>query len=186
MTTSFLLFSLAVAVGFGALGSFIASKKGRTERFGFIIGFLFGFFGTIGLLLMKDQSKNDLEKAMDWLVCNEINKLELVGCSAARDDHHFANLFIMEKFSNFIDMKMVTNWSVFYCLDGLKTFKSLPGQTVSIITKNNDVKITTEGLKYSLKNETLNSPSQGISNVALASSFSLDVSKPVWVIVNHI
>ena len=138
------------------------------------------------VILMKDQSKNDLEKAMDWLVCNKINKLELVGCSAARDDHHFANLFIMEKFSNFINMKMVTNWSVFYCLDGLKTFKSVPGQTVSIITKYNDVKITTEGLKYSLKNETLNFPSQGISNVALRSSFSLDVSKPVWVIVNHI
>jgi len=48
-----------VAVGFGALGSFIASKKGRTERFGFIIGFLFGFLGAIGLLLMSDQSKND-------------------------------------------------------------------------------------------------------------------------------
>ena len=62
MTTSFLLFSLAVAVGFGALGSFIASKKGRTERFGFIIGFLFGFFGTIGLLLMEDKSKNDQSK----------------------------------------------------------------------------------------------------------------------------
>ena len=46
-------------MGFGALGSFIASKKGRTERFGFIIGFLFGFFGTIGLLLMEDKSKND-------------------------------------------------------------------------------------------------------------------------------
>jgi hypothetical protein len=59
LTTSFLFFSLAVAVGFGALGSFIASKKGRTERFGFIIGFLFGFFGAVGLLLMRDQSKND-------------------------------------------------------------------------------------------------------------------------------
>ena len=46
-------------MGFGALGSFIASKKGRTERFGFIIGFLFGFFGVIGLLLMRDQTKND-------------------------------------------------------------------------------------------------------------------------------
>ena len=49
-------------MGFGALGSFIASKKGRTDRFGFIIGFLFGFFGVIGLLLMKDQSKNDQSK----------------------------------------------------------------------------------------------------------------------------
>jgi hypothetical protein len=56
MTTSFLLFCLAVAVGFGALGSFISSKKGLTERFGFIIGFLFGFFGVIGLLLTNYYS----------------------------------------------------------------------------------------------------------------------------------
>tara|TARA_B100000941_G_C28479850_1_gene541476 strand:+ start:811 stop:999 length:189 start_codon:yes stop_codon:yes gene_type:complete len=58
MTTSFLFFSLAIAVGFGALGSFIAVKKGRKERFGFIIGFLFGLIGTIVLLLMSDKSKN--------------------------------------------------------------------------------------------------------------------------------
>ena len=138
------------------------------------------------MILMKDQSKTDLEKAIDWLGGNKINKLELIACSAGRDDHYFANIFILEKFSNVIDLKMITNWSIFYFLDGLKTFKSEPGQIISIIAKNRNVKITTVGLKYNLKNETLKFPSQGISNVSLGSSFSLDVSKPVWVIINHI
>jgi len=138
------------------------------------------------LILMKDQSKTDLEKAIRWLINNKIDKLELIGCSSGRDDHHFANLFLIEKFSKIIDIKMVTNWSLFYCLDGSKTFKSVPGQIVSIIPKNSNVKITTMGLKYSMKNEILSSPSQGISNVALVLSFSLDVSKPVWIIINHI
>jgi|TARA_X000000950_G_scaffold56067_2_gene67326 vacuolar-type H+-ATPase subunit I/STV1 len=59
LPNSLLFIALAFAVGFGAIGSFIASKKGHTERFGFMIGFLFGLFGVIGLLLMSDKSKND-------------------------------------------------------------------------------------------------------------------------------
>ena len=78
---------------------------------------------------------------------------------------------LLKKFSNVIDLKMITNWSIFYFLDGLKTFKSEPGQIVSIITKNRNVKITTVGLKYNLKDETLKFPSQGISNISLGSSF---------------
>ena len=59
MTTSFILFSLALGVATGALGSYIAEKKGRTQNFGFIIGFLFGLIGILGLLLMSDKSKKD-------------------------------------------------------------------------------------------------------------------------------
>ena len=59
MTTSFILFSLALGVATGALGSYIAEKKGRTQHFGFIIGFLFGLIGILGLLLMSDKSKKD-------------------------------------------------------------------------------------------------------------------------------
>jgi F0F1-type ATP synthase assembly protein I len=59
MTNSFLLITLALGVATGALGGYIAEKKRRTQRFGFIIGFLFGLIGVLGLLLMVDKSKND-------------------------------------------------------------------------------------------------------------------------------
>lgn len=59
MTNSFFLFSLALGVATGALGGYIAEKKGRTQRFGFIIGFLFGLIGVLGLMLMANKPPND-------------------------------------------------------------------------------------------------------------------------------
>jgi hypothetical protein len=60
MTTNFFLFSLALGVATGALGSYIAENKGRTHRFGFVIGFLFGLIGVLGLILMvKKPQKED-------------------------------------------------------------------------------------------------------------------------------
>tara|TARA_B100001175_G_scaffold316726_1_gene331433 strand:+ start:4044 stop:4244 length:201 start_codon:yes stop_codon:yes gene_type:complete len=59
MTNSFFLLSLALGVATGALGGYIAEKKGRTQRFGFVIGFLFGLIGILGLLIMADRSQND-------------------------------------------------------------------------------------------------------------------------------
>jgi F0F1-type ATP synthase assembly protein I len=55
MSNSFFLLSLALGVATGALGGYIAEKKGRTQRFGFIIGFLFGLFGVAGLMLIKNN-----------------------------------------------------------------------------------------------------------------------------------
>ena len=59
MINSFFLLTLALGVATGALGGYIAEKKGRTQRFGFIIGFLFGLIGVLGLLLIAEKSKND-------------------------------------------------------------------------------------------------------------------------------
>jgi F0F1-type ATP synthase assembly protein I len=59
MTNSFFLFSWARGVATGALGGYIAEKKGRTQRFGFIIGFLFGLIGVLGLMLMANKPPND-------------------------------------------------------------------------------------------------------------------------------
>tara|TARA_B100000927_G_C16082801_1_gene315877 strand:+ start:210 stop:410 length:201 start_codon:yes stop_codon:yes gene_type:complete len=66
MTNSFFLLTLALGVATGALGGYIAEKKGRTQRFGFIIGFLFGLIGVLGLFLMAYKSKNhDLSDRSD-------------------------------------------------------------------------------------------------------------------------
>ncbi|MGY8945054.1 MAG: hypothetical protein ACKVKK_05475 [Flavobacteriales bacterium] len=57
MTTSLLLLSTAFAVAFGALGAHLSVKKGRSHRFGFFIGFLFGVFGILSLLIISNKSK---------------------------------------------------------------------------------------------------------------------------------
>ena len=37
----------AIAIIFGALGEYLAEKKGRKHYEGFLLGFLFGFLGVI-------------------------------------------------------------------------------------------------------------------------------------------
>jgi hypothetical protein len=52
-----MLLSTAFAVAFGALGAYLSVKKGRSHRFGFFIGFLFGIFGVLSLLIISNKPK---------------------------------------------------------------------------------------------------------------------------------
>ena len=42
-----LIIIFAIAVIFGAVGAYLAEKKGRKHYEGFLLGFLFGFIGVI-------------------------------------------------------------------------------------------------------------------------------------------
>tara|TARA_A100001015_G_scaffold2511_1_gene3322 strand:+ start:507 stop:1127 length:621 start_codon:yes stop_codon:yes gene_type:complete len=137
------------------------------------------------VVYLEDQSKNDLEKSISWCISQGIEELELFGFSNGRDDHHLANLFIMENFSNKVKMKMFTDNSLIFCINKYSTFSSKANQTVSIFTFNKKTKITTTGLKYALKNSSLTYPSQGISNLAIGSSFSVTPSDWTFIIINY-
>ena len=137
------------------------------------------------VVYLEDQSKNDLEKSISWCISQGIEELELFGFSNGRDDHHLANLFIMKKFSNKVKMKMFTDNSLIFCINKYSTFSSKANQTVSIFTFNKKTKITTTGLKYALKNSSLTYPSQGVSNLAIGSSFSVTPSDWTFIIINY-
>ena len=141
------------------------------------------YSGTI--VLLEDQSKNDLEKSISWCINQGIKELELFGFSYGRDDHHLANLFIMKDFSDKVRMKMYTDKSLIFCINEHSTFLSKANQTVSIFTFNEKTLITTTGLKYPLKNSPLTSPSQGISNLTSGSGFSVDPSDWTFIIINY-
>ena len=49
---------------------------------------------------LNDQSKNDLEKGLEWCLDNEIQKVSLVGFSGLRDDHGTATLSLLDPFQN--------------------------------------------------------------------------------------
>ena len=137
------------------------------------------------IVYLEDQSKNDLEKSISWCVKQGIKELELFGFSYGRDDHHLANLFIMKDFSDKVRMKMYTDKSLIFCINEHSTFLSKANQTVSIFTFTNKTTITTTGLKYALKNSSLTYPSQGVSNLAIGSSFSVTPSDWTFIIINY-
>lgn len=65
MTTAEIYFSIALGIATGALGAYLAQKKGRTHRFGFLIGFLFGFIGVIIILFLRHKDAKNQKSDLD-------------------------------------------------------------------------------------------------------------------------
>ena len=137
------------------------------------------------IIFLEDQTKNDLEKSMLWCIDQKIKELELFGFSYGRDDQHMANILIMKNFSSQLKIKMYTNNSLLLFINKHSTFSSNPNQIISILSFNQETKITTTGLKYSLQNSPLTSPSHGISNLATGTSFSIKPSDWVLVLIHY-
>ena len=49
---------LAIGIVFGALGAFIAERKGRSHTEGFILGFLFGLIGVLIELILSPKDSD--------------------------------------------------------------------------------------------------------------------------------
>ena len=137
------------------------------------------------MIHLKDQSKNDLEKTIEWCVNENISEINLIGFSGGRDDHYITTLEIIKQFIEKLKITMYTNTSVIYCVNQHVEIQSIPGQKFSIISFLPKTKITTSGLKYSLNASKLESPSHGISNIALKNSIEIQTDNWVFVFKNH-
>ena len=131
-----------------------------------------GYSRTVLNVLLKSFPKN-------------ISEIDLIGFSGGRDDQYLATMEITKKFINEIRMTLYTNFSIIYCVNQYTEIQSEPGQIISIISFYPETKITTEGLKYSLNSSALLSPSNGISNIALKSSFKIHTNNWVFIFKNH-
>ena len=166
----------------------------RLQQLGFKADYILGDMDSIAAMdnwmhavkiNLEDQARTDLEKSLTWCVERGIRQLSLVGCSGYRDDHHQMSFLLLSIFSDQIQMEMVTNFSTIYCVHGSRDFECTPDQIISLIPKDYITKIKTTGLQYRLNNENLQYDSQGISNIAMESQFSIQTNGPVWVILNH-
>ena len=53
----------AIGVFFGAVGAYLAEKRGRTHYKGFLVGFLFGLLGVLALIVfLKNKNEPKVEK----------------------------------------------------------------------------------------------------------------------------
>ena len=84
-----------------------------------------------------------------------------------------------------IKMTLYSNFSKVVCVRDQTLFRSRPDQTISIISPDEDAIITTSNLKYPLHEEKLPQFSQGLSNVTIGNSFSVQASDWVWVFKNY-
>ena len=129
-----------------------------------------------------NQNNSDLEKALIYYLENfKKEKLFILGATGLRDDHNFTNMLLLNKFSSELSISLVTNYYKIIVNKGKNIYPSQPNQQISILPLKRINQISTEGLKYELREASLDSDSRGISNIALHSEFMIESSDNVFV-----
>jgi len=134
---------------------------------------------------LPDQSKNDLEKGLEWCLNQNISEAILIGFSGQRDDHNMAALYSLRSFSDKMNLSMLTDYSMIHCLKGRSELSVVNGQIISLMASNANTSITTKGLRHELDNDSLSSPGHGISNVAVTDRIKIESDDWIWVFLNH-
>lgn len=102
-----------------------------------------------------NQNKNDLEKAILYALSKKFKVINTVGFSGKRLDHTLNNLSILKKYYRKTKIKIYDNGFIGEIIGKHAEFECRVGDVVSLIPLPKAAGITTNGLKYPLKNGTL-------------------------------
>ncbi|RMF09828.1 MAG: hypothetical protein D6762_02755 [Candidatus Neomarinimicrobiota bacterium] len=107
-----------------------------------------------------------------------IPSLHLLGIFGKREDHALANHLLLIRYSHRIRLQAYSHRFLIEPLSGSHRRHSRPGQLISCLDPEGKALLTTRGLEYELKGESLGSPSRGVSNRARETSFQITVDGP--------
>lgn len=114
-----------------------------------------------------DQETNDLEKALHHARRKEGTHIDILGATGRRVDQTLKNLSVLKQFDDqFEELRIKDNYGVIRILKSPFTERIAVGTQISLFPLSGKVsEITTTGLKYPLKNESLeNGVRDGSSN----------------------
>ena len=99
----------------------------------------------------KNQSNNDLRKAINYAKGSNINNISILAATGKREDHSIGNIFSILDYKD-LNIKLYTDTGIFSCIHESQNIESFKGQQVSIFTANTNIKITSNNLKYNFNN----------------------------------
>ena len=119
------------------------------------------------------QDDNDLAKAFRYCLRQGWRRLAILGASGQREDHTLANISLLADFCRAADVVLATDHGLFTAHTDPVELPSTPGQQVSVFSFDPHLAISSDGLKYPLRNLCLNRWWQAALNEAEGQSFSL-------------
>ncbi len=120
------------------------------------------------IVVVEDQNKTDLEKSLNYCIAENIKNIYIIGATGERDDHNLANILIAQRYSDILNIEIVTNYFQIFFVNESKEILEKKYRNLSMISLIADNRITTSGLKFNLSDQKLNSFSHGISNQIIA------------------
>ena len=137
------------------------------------------------IIQLKNQEYNDLHKSLLWIKEKNIKKIDIIGIDGKRIDHTIGNFsIILKELFNF-DLTVFTESGIFYTIKTKRKFKDIYNRYFSIFSPKKDTKITTWGLKYELKNKTLDNIHKGTLNFANENEVEIETNNEVLVFISN-
>jgi len=129
-----------------------------------------------------DQETNDLTKAVKWCASKGFDEIIILGATGKREDHTIGNISLLSDYSLYIKVRMITDTGEIIPLVKSGTISSFPGQQISVFTVNPFTKVSSEGLKYELKDLELHNWWRATLNEARGDSFSLTFTEGTLIV----
>ena len=128
------------------------------------------------IIELKNQNSNDLSKALNWASENDVKSVIIMGADGGDDDHYLGNIFIILENSYNFEIKIITNNGEFDLINS-GTFSTNLNQKISIFCIDKKAKISSQGLKYELKDYCFTNLYGGTLNESLGDSFTISCDK---------
>lgn len=144
---------------------------------------------TFPIIKKADQNNNDLEKALTYAKGENVTGITVFGATGRRIDHTVKNLSVMKRYNHQFDRLLYRDKYCDIKLITSRHIETLPiGTSISLFPLSGKVTgITTSGLKYGLKNGTLeNGVLDGSSNKTTKPSVEITFeSGDLLLFINH-
>lgn len=122
----------------------------------------------------RDKDATDLELTLQFLIKKNPKSITVFGGLGGRVDHSLTNLILLTRYPGTVFME--TEKEIFGVIDRQLSLETHRGQIISLIPMNGPVTgISTDGLKWEIKNGNLDKNFIGISNEATGSSIFITV-----------
>lgn len=115
------------------------------------------YFKSKGTTILKidEQETTDFEKSLMYLTANNFKSVIVLGAMSDRTDHSLNNFSVMKRYFTLLDIKIIDNTFEIFFANESKSLKCNPGETVSFLGFPKAKNVTTTGLEFPLKRETL-------------------------------
>ena len=136
------------------------------------------FFSDVKTVHVESQNSTDLEKALDYLVKHKYRQAVVVGAMGGRPDHSLSNFSILKKYHKRIHLSFSDSSCDIQIIDRRIAFASEIGSVISLLPLGRCEGITTTGLEFPLRDESLElGVREGTSNTVVSSPVKISVTK---------
>lgn len=168
-------------------GAYTKYVKDYATKHHFTIDFLTGDMDSVDIhkidsniqqVYLPDQEKTDFEKTLDFLIDKGFREVDVYGGSGLEEDHFIGNISTALQLKDKINIVFYSDYSKFYFIAYNISIYGVKNKIISLIPFFKAEHITTQGLEYPLKNESLTFGQRiGIRNKALTDEVKINYTK---------